>query len=469
MKTLHEIRPIKNSEESRLLKKSGVTGVDIGYKIVGGEKTDNLAIRVYVAEKKSLDDIPTKQRIPKTIKGVKTDVIARQFQLNPLMIRVSDLQLMNDTSTYDPLEGGISIGPCRSIYFDAAEAACHGAPGPGWYFIVGTLGAFVRDNTTNAEMMLSNFHVMCVDDTWSVGDTMAQPSRVDGGSCPADTIGSLQRASLGGKVDCAIADHTARDFHCGVVDIGDITGKGTASPGMAVRKRGRTTGLTYGTVDTVDLSVTINYCNGLGTVTLTNQIGIDVDPAQSAVFGISGDSGSVVVDGNRKVVGLYFAGNTESPGEPAGIYGVANPIQAVLDQLDVYICVPPLKKVEPEPYPIKKIEPEPYPIKKIEPEPIKKVEPEPITKWEPEPIRKGEPEPVRKGEPEPPIGKSVREPIGKAGHEPRPPYLPGMPESIEDRFARLEAAIAQLSHFIKPEMRPDADKAPLRHERGKNE
>jgi len=450
MKTIDEIRPIKQAAEADILKRPGVTGVDIGYKYVKGKKTDKLAIRVYVEKKKP---VPTTERIPKEIQGVDTDVIQRKFLLHPRLVRVADLELKADTGNYDPLQGGISIGPCRSVYLDATEAACHGAPGAGWYVFVGTLGAFVRDNTSGAEMMLSNFHVMCVDDAWSVGDTMAQPSRVDGGNCPADVVGALQRASLGGQVDCAVASHTARGYQCSIVDIGTVTGTAAATEDMAVRKRGRTTGLTYGIVDTIDLTVTIDYCNGLGSVTLTNQIGIDVDPAQSAKFGDSGDSGSVVVNGDtRQVVGLYFAGTAD------GTYGVANPIQAVLTALNVSICVP--KKFEPEP-PIKKLEPEP-PIKKFEPEPPKKFEPEP-------PIKKLEPEPPKKFEPEPPIKKlELEPPIRKFEPEGfltvQPPVGPG---SIEDRLARIEAAVAQLTHFISQDLRPDVGKATLRYETDK--
>lgn len=329
MKTLSEIRPIKQAREADLLKRPGVTGVDIGYKYVGGEKTDVRAIRVYVAEKKDPKDVPKDDMIPKTMKGVKTDVIQRKFVLHPLRLRVADLELKADTGTYDPLKGGISIGPCRSVWLEPPDV-----PSAGWYIFVGTLGAIVTDNASGDPMLLSNFHVMCVDDGWSVGDTMAQPSRLDGGSCPADVVGALQRASLGGQVDCAVASHTARGYACEIVEIGEVTGTATATPDMAVRKRGRTTGLTYGTVDTVDLTVPIDYGDGLGEVTLTRQIGIEVDPAQSAQFGDNGDSGSVVVNDEGKVVGLHFAGNED------GTYGVANPIQAVLDALNVSICVP---------------------------------------------------------------------------------------------------------------------------------
>jgi len=424
-----------------------------------------------VTEKKPLDAVPKSERVPATINGVKTDVIQRRFVLNPLMLRVADLKLASDTGVYDPLRGGISLGPCRSVYLDAAEATCHGAPGAGWYIFTGTLGCFVRDNATGNEMMLSNFHVMCVDDGWHAGDTMAQPSLVDGGACPADVVGALQRASLGGQVDCAVASHTARGYQCSIVDIGNVAGTAAAAVGMAVRKRGRTTGLTYGTVDTVDLTVSIDYCNGLGTVTLTHQIGIDVDPAHSAKFGDHGDSGSVVVDGAANVVGLYFASGDD------GAYGVANPIQAVLNALNVSMCVPKLPEIKKHEPDIKKSE---IDIKKHEPE-VKKAEVD-IKKQEAEPIGKGLVEPIKRGmEPitpeRPPIGDPREERLNRiesalaqlmqltsAGMESTAAGQPQAVDPFEERLSRIEAALAQLTHFITPESRPDLEQAPLQYE-----
>jgi hypothetical protein len=316
MKTLSEIRRVKKSLEREIMSRPGVTGCDVGPKIVRGKKTGELSIRVYVEEKK---DAPKKERIPREFQGVRSDVIQRTFVLHTMKVKVEDLQPGAETEASNPLVGGISIGPCRAI---------------GGFVYTGTLGAVVRDNATGAPMLLSNFHVMCVGNDWSVGDSIAQPSRVDTGSCPSDVVGTLQRAILGGQVDCAVADITARGHACEIVDIGAIAGTGTAVLEMAVRKRGRTTGLTHGKVDTVDLTITIDYGHGLGNITLTDQIGIEVDGSRSKQFGSSGDSGSVVVGDDRKVVGLYFAGTDD------GLYGVANPIQAVLSSLNVSICVP---------------------------------------------------------------------------------------------------------------------------------
>jgi hypothetical protein len=79
MKSLEEITRVKTEVEPELLKIPGVTGVDIGHKYVGGKKTDELAIRVYVKKKR---EVPEKDAIPKEIRGIPTDVIEREFVLH---------------------------------------------------------------------------------------------------------------------------------------------------------------------------------------------------------------------------------------------------------------------------------------------------------------------------------------------------------------------------------------------------
>jgi len=74
-----EVKRIKAAAEAELLKLPEVTGVDIGHKVVGGRKTDDLAIIVYVAKK---GDVPADQAVPRQIQGVPTDVIERRFVLH---------------------------------------------------------------------------------------------------------------------------------------------------------------------------------------------------------------------------------------------------------------------------------------------------------------------------------------------------------------------------------------------------
>ncbi|HEY9024074.1 MAG TPA: hypothetical protein VIP05_07220 [Burkholderiaceae bacterium] len=322
-KNLHEIIATKESAEADLFARSGVTAVDVGYKYVNGQRTDEVAIRVMVAKKSP--KVSAADKVPETIDGVKTDVIERTYFLHDEPAnrkRVDDITLQADTGTYSPVKGGISIGPCRAV---------------GGFVYVGTLGAIVKDNATGNPMLLSNFHVMCIDNGSHVGDTMAQPGRVDGGTCPASVVGTLQRSALTGLVDCAVASLSGRGYSCEIVDIGRVAGTAVATLGQAVRKRGRTTGLTYGFVESVSLSVNIDYGDGIGVKTLTNQIGIRPDTAHNAAFGDHGDSGSAVVDGSVNVVGLHFAGSSDG-------HGIANMIANVMSALDVTMCTGTITK-----------------------------------------------------------------------------------------------------------------------------
>jgi hypothetical protein len=328
MKTVAQIVQVKESVEDKLLKQPGVTGVDVGYKYVDGKRTDQIAIRVLVAKKKKT--VPKGQEVPKTIDGVKTDVIERKYELQQFKNRkkVEDVELLVDAGRYRPLNGGMGIGPCRVV---------------GGFVFVGTLGAIVKDNATGNPFCLSNFHVMCIDNGSHVGDQMCQPGRVDGGSCPADVVGSLQRSSLAATVDCAVCDIAAGiGYVCEVLEIGQVAGTAVAVLDAPVRKRGRTTGLTYGFVDGIHASVNIDYGDGIGMRTLTNQVSIRPDTAHNALFSDHGDSGSVIMDANRNVMSLLFAGSSDG-------HTLGNPIADVLSALNVNMCVgtkAPLKDIK---------------------------------------------------------------------------------------------------------------------------
>jgi len=74
-----EVRRVKDEVEAELLRMPGVTGVGVGYKVVGGRTSSKLAIRVYVEHKR---EVPEGEAIPKEIRGVPTDVIERRFVLH---------------------------------------------------------------------------------------------------------------------------------------------------------------------------------------------------------------------------------------------------------------------------------------------------------------------------------------------------------------------------------------------------
>jgi hypothetical protein len=76
---LEGIRRIKEAVESELLELQGVTGVDIGNKMIRGKPTHTLAIRVYVDCKRN---VSAEQQIPAQIQGVPTDVVERDYELH---------------------------------------------------------------------------------------------------------------------------------------------------------------------------------------------------------------------------------------------------------------------------------------------------------------------------------------------------------------------------------------------------
>jgi hypothetical protein len=443
----------KESVEHDFLKQPNVTGVAVGYKYVRGKRTDQVSVQVFVKEKKKV--VPKAEMVPPEINGVPTDVIERTFKLHPAMKKVLELEIMADTGTYSPVKGGISIGPCRAI---------------GGFVFAGTLGVPVRDRATGNPLLLSNFHVMAVDTGWSVGDQMTQPSRVDTGSCPGGVVGTLLRAVLTSSVDGAVCTLSGRGSACEIVDIGAVNGTNTAALNMAVRKRGRTTGLTFGTVDSISLSVNVDYGDGIGAKTLTNQIGLQPDTSKNPKFGDHGDSGSVVVDSSGRVVGLYFAGSDDGS-------GVANPIAAVLDALNIDLCTGKsiLKDLKDRKIEIKEHKREKPELKEAKHEkPEIKEKREKIEKPEIKESKEIKFEKLEKPEIKEKVeifegGPKIPDTDPKGPRE--GPQIPGIPTqpggplmgsgSLEERVAQLEATLGTLTAFIGPELRPELSSGAL--------
>jgi len=171
-----------------------------------------------------------------------------------------------------------------------------------------------------------------------IGDEILQPGPADGGTS-ADHIANLHRfvrIKLGGdianRVDAAIARLLPEAAHnLSICRIGRITGTERGVEEMRVRKHGRTTGLTEGVItdESVNSLVGMDHSDPSVVALFQGQMRIE-RTGSSTVFGLGGDSGSPVVSrDNRRAVGLYFAGPDN------GIYGLANHISDVLDQLQI--------------------------------------------------------------------------------------------------------------------------------------
>jgi hypothetical protein len=123
------------------------------------------------------------------------------------------------------------------------------------------------------------------------------------------------------KVDAAFVASSTSLISASILDIGTpTTSAKDPALNMTVRKSGRTTGLTSGTITTINATVRVSYGSGCGTYTFTGQF--VVTPGG---FSAAGDSGSPVVDSGNNPVGLLFAGSSSST--------ICNPIKVVLTQL----------------------------------------------------------------------------------------------------------------------------------------
>src|SRR5262245_10268249 len=122
------------------------------------------------------------------------------------------------------------------------------------YCCSGTLGSLVTDGSKN--YILSNSHVLARSGAGSVGDDVSQPGMIDNGCRVPPVVADLTAwAPLGSNVDAAIAELRtgAMDANGTILGIGTISSSVRApSVGLGVAKSGRTSGVTTGTIASVN-------------------------------------------------------------------------------------------------------------------------------------------------------------------------------------------------------------------------
>jgi hypothetical protein len=203
----------------------------------------------------------------------------------------------------------------------------------------GTIGLIARHRKTGRTVLLSNSHVLAQAGLAKLGDAVTQPGRLDGGSA-ADHVAALldfvpMKAEGANFVDAAIAvvDSSIQ------FDIGMVPGIGAVTvadgepilPGQKVMKVGRTSALTEGEIMVTELDdIAVDYAD-IGTVVFDDQIEIKGLPGKP--FSRDGDSGSLIINAQKRAIGLLFAGNPfEQDG--AGL-SFANPLPKVMTALDL--------------------------------------------------------------------------------------------------------------------------------------
>ncbi|HUI08271.1 MAG TPA: hypothetical protein VL486_14825 [Verrucomicrobiae bacterium] len=211
------------------------------------------------------------------------------------------------------------------------------------YCCSGTLGALVEDRKGRL-YILSNNHVLARTNRGQKGNPITQPGLVDA-NCSlsdSDAVATLTRRKAlhfdrdqWNVVDCALAQILPGqvDTNGNILGIGILNAQPVAATvGLAVKKSGRTSGVTQGVVAAVDVSILVDYDRvcGLGTRVALFVHQIRITPGGFGDFSEGGDSGSLVVedvDSCPRPVGLLFAGGNSDT--------FANPIIKVLGRLKV--------------------------------------------------------------------------------------------------------------------------------------
>ena len=334
--SLARIRSAKETHTGHLLRKRNVVGVGLGYKISHGENTGELSVVVSVTRKEPPTALATQDLVPPQVEDVKTDVV----ETGLLRAMPGDDEELGPRDRWRPVvPPGVSVGH--------------------YLITAGTFGCLVRRD--EELFILSNNHVLANANDCETWDPILQPGSADGGG-PEDRIARLaeyvpllfetepsecavadfstrllnsiagavgsrhelravKRSEGSNRVDAALArPHSPNQVTNEILGIGAPTGVGTASLGTKVQKAGRTTGHTEGVITQVDATVRIDYYGPKALFT---------DQLIASPMSEGGDSGSAVLDLEKRVVGLLFAGSTAAT--------ILNPIDAVLSALDVEV------------------------------------------------------------------------------------------------------------------------------------
>jgi Trypsin len=287
----------------------GIQGLGIAEKITDGVRLRELVLKVYVDRKKPRarvkNLVPRRLNLPGLPAEVPTDVE-----------EIGVVKVEPNTTRVRPAIPGFSVGHVK--------------------ITAGTFGCLVRKQGDPKTLyVLSNSHVLADEGTGAKGDLILQPGKLDGGTVAKDVLAELSEwvafqfstAGYPNLVDTAIARvKSAKSVTSAIRLIGVPKGVSrTVQRDMQVQKTGRTTDYTVGIIKDINYRTALTYKKpggGSGRVGFRDQV-------LCTRYTAGGDSGSAVLNMQREVVGLHFAGSDSS--------SIFNRIGHVLDALNIDI------------------------------------------------------------------------------------------------------------------------------------
>lgn len=306
---------VQEKHTARLMASSDVVGTAVGMDDQG-----EIVVKIYTVR----DGVGG---LPASLDGMKVDV--EVTGIIRAMGKPSGGGGVSHTAKQTP---PIQLGTSGGWRYDLANGYCCG----------GTLGSLVLKGGT--QYVLSNYHVLEADivdggnsRVAQAGDPVIQPGLIDVGCNAANAqnvatlsgIKSLPNSNVDAAIAAVISGMVRTDG--AILEVGTISSQTVAAAlNKAVKKSGRTTGLTRSKVTGLNATVSVAYDNECAggaafTKTFTGQIIIG---NKGSRFLAGGDSGSLMVEDvstNPRAVGLLFAGSSST--------AVANPIGEVLSFL----------------------------------------------------------------------------------------------------------------------------------------
>jgi hypothetical protein len=387
MALLNQFLEAQRRFQQELLSKSGVVGVGIGYKNVESNGDSEMALVAMVEQKKPKEALRDEDLVPPDIDGAKTDVIevgiiraqvnsGPKDQWRPLIPSGVSIAhylvtagtfgiLVYDTTTGEPLilsNNHVLANSNDSLIGDAIlqPGPTDGGKNPAdaiaklWKYakltyigdpFVGDPNPIISSPTTPTPtpipiptpepsgcatliVQLANAIAKANDPNTQVQITRASESASKFDPYDATTI-EAQAANAENQLDAALAAPVDASMLSGeILKIGAITGTKPASLSMPVRKFGRTTGYTEGTITLINATVDVGYSTQAGKKTARF-----VGQVMTTSMSQGGDSGSLIVEqGSQNAIGLLFAGS--------GSATIFTPIDRVLNKLSVVITKP---------------------------------------------------------------------------------------------------------------------------------
>ncbi|MBI5837553.1 MAG: hypothetical protein HZB25_09935 [Candidatus Eisenbacteria bacterium] len=259
--------------------------------------------------------------VPTSIKGVPVD-----------LRYVGDVRAYEDDDAVVSKGGGVApyVGGGGTVAAAAATLQMGTSTGNDKECASGTLGCVVLKG--GVKYFLSNNHVFARQNAAAKGERIDAPGRYDARPQCAQTpqiatLTDFQAISFSSNntIDAAIAQPiSGLAYTC--AEAGGYTPSSTVvapSVGLAVKKTGRTSGLTTGSIQAINVTIRVGYTGG--TATFVGQI------QTPGKFIRSGDSGSLMVtqSGNNPV-GLCFAGSSQA--------SFSNVISNVLSRFSATVC-----------------------------------------------------------------------------------------------------------------------------------